>query len=105
MRLAARLCLLLGQAEQALAHSTEAIRISGGVASEYLSESYLYSHAQVLKTNDQTVAAQDYLQRAHQRVMQVADQTQDATLRQSWLENVPTNRDIIKNWRMWGVKD
>jgi len=105
LSLAARLCLLLGQAEQALAHSTEAIRISGGVASEYLSESYLYSHAQALKANDQTVAAQDYLQRAHQRVMQVADQTQDATLRQSWLENIPTNRDIIKNWRMWGVKD
>ncbi|MBP1692475.1 MAG: serine/threonine protein kinase [Chloroflexi bacterium] len=105
LSLAARLCLQLGQTEQALMHSSEAVQISGEVASAYQSESYLYTHALSLQANGQTTTAKDFLRLAHSRVMQVASQTQDPALHQSWLENVPINRSIQHEWELWGLTD
>jgi len=39
------------------------------------------------------------LQRAYERVMLVASKIQDEGLRQSWLENVPDNREIVAEWQ------
>jgi tetratricopeptide (TPR) repeat protein len=98
LSLATSLCLQLSQPKQALVYSSEAIQISSKIASAYQSEIYLYSHAQALLANNQIAAAQDYLQRARSRVLQVAEQTQDAASRQSWLENVPVNRAILHDY-------
>ena len=43
--------------------------------------------------------ADRYLQNAYQRVILVAGKTKDETLRQGWLENVPWNREILKEAR------
>ncbi len=61
-------------------------------------EGYQYAHVCALWANGQDEEAEEYLDQAYQRVMLVANQTQDETLRRSWLENVYLNRQIIRDW-------
>ena len=51
--------------------------------------------ALALRALDHDTEADEHLQRAHERVMRVADKTIDPALRQSWLENVRVNREIL----------
>ena len=96
--LAARLCLDLGEHERALEYSSEAMELLGSVPIIVEPEGKLYSHARALLAAGQEAQAVEYLQSAYDRVMLVADNTQDETLRQSWLEK-RTNREILDLYR------
>jgi tetratricopeptide (TPR) repeat protein len=102
-REAARLYLALGEVEQALESSSKAAR-----AVEMLGQamgweqSCLLTHARVLRAVGRDDEADDYLRRAYERVMLVARKTQDEGLRQSWLEDMPDNREIIAEWEERG---
>jgi tetratricopeptide (TPR) repeat protein len=97
--LTARLHLALGDVELALESSKKAVQdmeIQGG---GYRVEQCYLTHARVLRALGRHAEADDYLQRAYDRVMRVASKTQDEALRQSWLEDVPDNREIIAEWQ------
>jgi hypothetical protein len=57
------------------------------------------------RRNGQRAEAKDYLHRANERVRLVAEQTDDPELRRSWLEDVPTNREIIARWERLNQRD
>ena len=61
-------------------------------------EGYEYTHVCALWANGRDEEAEEFLDRAYQRVMLVANHTKDNTLRRSWLENVYLNRQIIRDW-------
>jgi hypothetical protein len=46
--------------------------------------------------------AEEPLRRAHDRVLAVANQTQDESLRHGWLESVRINREIVRAWEELG---
>jgi tetratricopeptide (TPR) repeat protein len=97
--LAARMHLALGEAELALESSSKVMQqkeLRGEVS--YWMEQYYLTHARVLRTLGRDAEADDYLQRAYERVMLVASKTQDERLRRGWLENVPDNREIVAEW-------
>jgi predicted ATPase len=85
-------------AGEALATSSELVELAETYlgANEY--ERYYYAHSLALRANGHDDQADDYLQRAYERVMLVASKTQDEALRQSWLENVRDNREIVAEW-------
>jgi hypothetical protein len=62
-------------------------------------ERYFFVHSHILRALGRWAEADEYLQKAHERVMFVASKTQDETLRRSWLENVRDNREIVAAWR------
>jgi tetratricopeptide (TPR) repeat protein len=95
---AARLYLALGDVEQALESSIKAIRGMEMGVEEPLVTRYYLTHARVLHALGRDAEADDYLQRAYEWVMLVVSKTQDEDLRQSWLENVPDNREIVTEW-------
>ena len=64
----------------------------------YAIEKFYFTHSRALLANGQPAEAEEYLRRAHERVRLVAEQTDDAELRRSWLEDVRTNREIIADW-------
>jgi tetratricopeptide (TPR) repeat protein len=95
---AARLHLALGAVEQALECSSQAMRAVKTEGEGYWVERCCLTHARVLRALGRDAEADGYLQRAYHRVMLVASKTQDEALRQSWLENVPDNREIVAEW-------
>jgi tetratricopeptide (TPR) repeat protein len=96
---AARLCLALGDVEQALESSNNALRGVEifGEGGYWVQDCYL-QHAHVLRALGREAEADDYLQRAYERVMLVASKIQDESLRQSFLENRLDNREIVAEW-------
>jgi tetratricopeptide (TPR) repeat protein len=96
--LAARLSLDLGEHERALEYSSEAMELLESAPNIAEPEVKLYSHARALLAAGQEAQAVEYLQSAYDRIMLVADNTQDETLRQSWLEK-RTNRQILDLYR------
>ena len=64
----------------------------------YAIEKFFFTHSRALLANGRQAEAEDFLRRAHERVLLVAEQTDDAELRRSWLEDVQTNREIIADW-------
>ena len=62
------------------------------------------NHPNVVTVHDVAETDDEFLHRAYERVMLVASQTQDETLRKSWLENVRENREIIAEWKARGEK-
>jgi len=102
--LAARLYRSLGQAEQALAASSQGIALAETLASADQSEIYFFVHALALYDAGQLESARVALRRAYERLRLVADQLQDENLQQSWLESVTINRDILLAWQEWGLE-
>jgi tetratricopeptide (TPR) repeat protein len=94
----ARLHLVLGDAELALESSSKAMRALEIEGEAYWVEQCYLIHTRVLRTLGRDAEADDYLQRAYERVMLVSSKTQDENLRQSWLKNVPENREIVTEW-------
>jgi tetratricopeptide (TPR) repeat protein len=94
----ARLYLALGALEQALETSSKVMQDIAFFGEGYLSEQSHLTHARILRALGRDAEADDYLQRAYERVMLVASKTQDEALRQSWLENVAENREIVAEW-------
>ena len=95
-RVAAELHLALGDPGAALADSQEALRDQG--VGRYAVERFFFTHSRALLANGRQAEAEDFLRRAHERVLLVAGQTDDPELRRSWLEDVKTNRAIIADW-------
>jgi hypothetical protein len=79
--------------EAALTHSEEVMRLVAPWPVQ--PEAYLYTHSRVLRAVDRKAEADDHLQKAYERVMQVASKTEDKSLRKSWLENIRVNRRIV----------
>ena len=94
---AARLCLALGEADEALVYSAEAIRLME-TPDLWEMEQITFTHSRVLSALGRTAEADEYLRRAYERVMLVARKTQDPELRCSWLENVRDNCEIVAEW-------
>jgi tetratricopeptide (TPR) repeat protein len=83
----------LGHREEAFAVSHEAMQLLPHWP--YLPESYSFTYSRALRAMEREEEANAYLQRAHEQVMQVADNIQDESLRRSWLEDVWVNREIL----------
>ena len=95
-RVAAELHLTLGDPDAALTDSQEALRdLEVG---HYAAEKFFFTHSRALLANGQQAEAEEYLHRAYERVLLVAEQTDDSELRRSWLEDVRTNREITARW-------
>lgn len=93
----ARIHLLLGAPEAALAASTEALSVRmTDFGSSFFN--FHFTHSRALRAVGRTAEADDYLRRAYERVVLVANNTKDETLRRSWLENVRDNREIVAEW-------
>jgi tetratricopeptide (TPR) repeat protein len=90
--------LALGKVDEAFAVSREMIAVSQGGILTVKEEQYFYTHAMTLRALGRKDEADRYLQRAHERVMLVANRMKDPALRRSWLENVRANRDIVALW-------
>jgi tetratricopeptide (TPR) repeat protein len=90
--------------EKALESSAQAILLSEQDTTASWLEEYHYAHARVLRALGREEEADIHLTKALERVMQVAANTSDETLRRSWLENVPLNREIIAEARERGLE-
>jgi hypothetical protein len=91
----ARLHLALGEIAEAEAYSRKAVDLAEAGAALWRPEEVWFTHSRVLRALGQETEADEYLQRAYERVMLVAGKTTDPELKQSWLENVQTNREIL----------
>lgn len=59
---------------------------------------FYFTHHQILHASGRTDEAKAYLQRAYDEVCRVAGQIHEESLRKSFLENVPINREILQAW-------
>jgi adenylate cyclase len=98
LEIIARLYLNLGEYEAAVEYSSEVIDLMEGIPSPEAPEVKLLTHARILYALGRDDEARIYLQKAYDRVMLVANNTQDQELRASWLENVRYNREIITEY-------
>jgi hypothetical protein len=94
--LAARLYLALGQPEKAAEYSSEAMDLMRIMPSILSPEVKLFTHARALLDHSQEKEAEEYLQKAFDRVMLVANNMKNEELRQSWLKNVKVNQEILE---------
>ncbi|MEK7787329.1 MAG: hypothetical protein AAB658_18160 [Chloroflexota bacterium] len=104
LHLAARLCLELGDFEQALTYSTEVAGMLDKLPILNWPEQILFTHARALQAVGRDAEAGEYLRRAYNRVMLIADSLDDKTLRRSFLENVRQNRAIVQAWEEYQQK-
>ncbi len=96
--LKARILLALGANADAPSCTREALHLLGTTKDIYDVEGIFFIHSRALRTNGQDSEADEYLQKAYDRVMLVARKTKDDTLRRSWLDNVRDNREIVAEW-------
>ena len=94
----ARLLLALGQIDEALSCSTEAVKIAENLGSGGGKEQIYYTYARVLSAADREVESKEYIRRAYDIVMQTASKLTDEELRRSFLENIRYNREIVQAW-------
>jgi len=90
--------LALGEPEAAFSTSAEVLRLAEMMPFPPTPERYFFVHSRILRALGRGAEADEYLQKAHERVMLVASKTKDETLRRSWLENVRDNREIVAGW-------
>jgi tetratricopeptide (TPR) repeat protein len=98
-----RLHLALGEIEEALHTSSEMMACLEDDLPPFHPEAYLYTHALVLRALGREGEADAHLQRAYERVMEVAGRMDDPALRQSWLEKVRANREIVADAQARGL--
>lgn len=94
----ARLHLALGRAEEAWHDSSQAMQLLESHSWLPMPQTHLHTHFLALRALDRKEEALDHLRRARDRVMFVADKLADERLRQSWLQNVRMNREILEDW-------
>jgi hypothetical protein len=87
--------LALGEPEAAFSTSAEVLRLADIMPFPPTPERYFFVHSRILRALGRGAEADEYLRKAHERVMLVASKTKDETLRRSWLENVRDNREIV----------
>jgi predicted ATPase/class 3 adenylate cyclase len=93
--IAAALALGLGQVDEALGHSQKGVELMESEPSSWFPERRYFTHSRVLRALGREAEADEHLERAYQRVMQVARSTKDDELRRGWLEDLQTNRQIL----------
>jgi hypothetical protein len=98
MDVRARLHLALGRAEEAWHDSSQAMQLLESHPWLPMPQTHLHTHFLALRALDRKEEALDHLRRARDRVMFVADKLADERLRQSWLQNVRMNREILEDW-------
>jgi tetratricopeptide (TPR) repeat protein len=103
--LVARLYLALGQAAKSVEYSSEAMELMGIMPSTHRPEVKLFTHAMVLYKLGREDEAKEYLQKAYDRIMLVANNTKAEALRRSWLENVKVNREILEAGSERGIAE
>jgi len=94
----ARLHLALDRPEQAFTDSSQIMELLESNPWLPRPQNHLHTHYLALRALDRETEASHHLQRAYERVMFVADKFTDDSLRMSWFENVPVNREIIRLW-------
>ena len=62
-------------------------------------EQVYFQHSLALRVIGRDREADEYLQKAHERMMMVAGKINDVDLRHSYLENVSANREIQVEYR------
>ena len=93
---AAWIALGLNQSERALQYVQEAEQLFGVYAIK--PEYWDYLQACVLWATGADDEANQFLEKAYQRVMSVANAIQNPDLRKSWLEDVYYNHQIVNDW-------
>jgi hypothetical protein len=91
--------------EKALEYSKEAVGIPERDIAASNIEKYCLVRYQALLANGDEDEALEYLNKAYERVMVVAGKTTDPELRRSWLEDVPTTREILAEAALRGTAD
>lgn len=91
--------LAMGRLQEALEASSKAVALlDAHGSSEVLREEILYNHSLALEKGSQADEARRYLELASAEIQRKADQIQSPELRQSFLQNVPLNRNVIQRW-------
>ncbi len=98
LELAARAFLKLGNLEKAFEYSSENLSYEHLVPYANDIERKYLTHSNILFELDREKEAREYLQKAYERVMLIAQKTEDDELRLSWLENAKINREIIEEY-------
>lgn len=91
----ARLLLKLGDPQAALACSGEAVHIAEGQGRTTGLAQVFCTHAKILAALGQADQARQYLQRAHDILMQTADKLSDPHLRHSFLHEVREHQEVL----------
>jgi tetratricopeptide (TPR) repeat protein len=89
--------------QDAMAYSRKAIEVSQRDTSASEIERYSFTLYRCLAALGEQAEADEYLEKAYNRVMLVAGKTNDSALRKSWLENVAINREILKEAGKRGI--
>jgi class 3 adenylate cyclase/tetratricopeptide (TPR) repeat protein len=104
LEMTARLYLSLEDFEKAVECSNKMLEIMESHPSPLAQEQKYFTHAKVLFGLGREEEGDNYLRLAYDRVTLVAEKTKDDDLRQSWLENVRTNREIIAEYQARGLQ-
>ena len=96
LELLAKLHLALGEIDDALECSIRALDFVERMPGPDAPESKYFTHAQILRVLGRESEVDEYLRRAYERVMLVANNTKDEGLKRSWLENVRVNQEILE---------
>jgi tetratricopeptide (TPR) repeat protein len=94
--LSARACQALGQLDQALAASAQAMDLFQEGAGDGVEEQICYHHAQILCAAGRLEEARAAYERAQSELLAKADRLDDADLRRCYLQDVPLNREITE---------
>ena len=98
-----RLHLAQDELEPALETSIEVLGLLESTPALPKPHEYRYTHARVLRALGRDAEVDEYLQLAYEWVMHVATKLTDEKMRQSWLENVAVNREIVVEWSERGA--
>jgi tetratricopeptide (TPR) repeat protein len=95
----ARLLLALGEPEEAIVRTTEAVQLVKKQIGFTSQEQMDYTLACALRGVGRLEEADIYLRRAYERVRHAAAGLANEKLQRAWLENVPYNRKILAEWQ------
>jgi tetratricopeptide (TPR) repeat protein len=97
--LKARLFLALGEPERAEICSAEAVQVAEALHATSSLVQVCYTRARVLWAVGRLAEANEYLQRAYERVQHTARLLASEKLQRGWLQNVRYNREIVEEWQ------
>jgi tetratricopeptide (TPR) repeat protein len=90
----------LGDAREALDHSEKAVKLLENCGpTEIQEEEILFNHYLVLRDSKKSTGANEYLQRAYDKMMSKADRIKDFSTRETFLTRVNINRNINSAWK------
>lgn len=91
--------LQLGRAAVALELSSDALRLIEETGAVYGgTHDLLYNHALILRANRDAAGANEHITRAHDALMRSAESIADAGLARSYLDFVPVNAEIVREF-------